>query len=185
MFVLSMTPEARFMSDRPASRAIRVLLVEDNPIDVMMAKEAFKEGAIDAALTVVEDGMQAMDYLRQQGEYGAACLPDFILLDLNLPKKNGREVLAEIKADVKLQHIPVVVFSGSSDEFDVRDCYNLHANCYIVKPSHLDDYVSALKSLDRFWFDLVRLPGLDAVCTHYSDSDFNAGGGDGNGIREC
>lgn len=185
MFTLSMSPEARFMSDRPASRTIRVLLVEDNPIDVMMAKEAFKEGAIDAVLVVVEDGMQATEYLRQQGKYGTACLPDLILLDLNLPKKNGREVLAEIKADPKLQHIPVVVFSGSSDEFDVRDCYNLHANCYIVKPSHLDDYMSALKSLDRFWFDLVRLPVPTGVCKHYSDSPSTGGRGDGNGIREC
>jgi two-component system, chemotaxis family, response regulator Rcp1 len=185
MFALSMTREARFMSDRPASGSIQVLLVEDNPIDVMMAKEAFKEGAIDAILIVVEDGMQAMEYLRQQGKYGSACLPDFILLDLNLPKKNGREVLAEIKADPKLQHIPVVVFSGSSDEWDVRDCYNLHANCYVVKPSHLDDYVSALKSLDRFWFDLVRLPVPTGVCTHYSDSSATGDGDDGNGIREC
>lgn len=185
MFVLSMRPEARFMSDRPASRTIQVLLVEDNPIDVMMVKEAFKEGAIDANLVVVEDGMQATEYLHQQGKYDAACLPDFILLDLNLPKKNGREVLAEVKADPKLQHIPVVVFSGSSDEWDVRDCYHLHANCYIVKPSRLDDYVSTLKSLDRFWFDLVRLPGLEGVCQHYSDSPLTGNGGDGNGIREC
>jgi chemotaxis family two-component system response regulator Rcp1 len=185
MLALSMTAEREFMSDHPPSRRLRVLLVEDNPVDVMMAKEAFKEGAIDASVAVVEDGIQAMEYLRQQGEYGTECLPDFVLLDLNLPKKNGREVLIEIKDDPNLKHIPVVVFSGSSDETDVRDCYNHHANCYIVKPSRLDDYVSILKSLDRFWFDLVKLPGPNGVCRHYSDSPFNGGRGDGNTPREC
>lgn len=165
MFALSCTAEAMLMSDhRPAPRQLQVLLVEDNPIDVMMAEEAFKEGGIAATLTVVPDGIQAMEYLRQQDRYDAACLPDFILLDLNLPNKDGREVLAEIKADPVLKRIPVAVVSGSCDEGDIRESYNRHANCYIVKPGRLDDYVQALRSLDSFWFDLVQLPARSHAC---------------------
>jgi len=175
MFAQCMTAEARLMGDRPFSRTRRVLLIEDNPIDVMMAEEAFKEGAVDTIVSVVRDGTEALDYLRQRGKFTDACLPDFILLDLNLPKKDGRQVLAEIKADPVLKSIPVAVLSGSSDEEDVRACYAQHANCYIVKPSRLEDYIRTISALDRFWFDLVILPGTSSACdgyaTHTRDGD--------------
>jgi chemotaxis family two-component system response regulator Rcp1 len=165
MFVLSRTTETMSMTEhRPARRPLQVLLIEDNPVDVMMAQEAFKEGGIAATLAVAEDGIQAMELLRQYDKGGAACLPDFIFLDLNLPEKDGHEVLEEIKADPVLRLIPVAVLSSSSDEWDIRQCYRHHANCYIVKPSSLADYVQALRSLHSFWFDLVELPARSPAC---------------------
>lgn len=132
------------------TRSIEVLLVEDNPGDVRLTKEALKEGKLLSNVTVVGDGVEALSCLRRQGKYAEAIQPDLILLDLNLPKKNGREVLTEIKADPKLRRIPVVVLTTSSAEEDILTTYELHANCYITKPVDLDQFMRAVKSIEDF-----------------------------------
>ena len=139
-------------------RQIEILLVEDSPTDVLITREAFKEFKIVNALNVVEDGVEALAFLNQQGKYASAPRPDLILLDLNLPRKNGREVLAEIKADPKLKNIPVVVLTTSHSEQDVLQAYDQHANCYIVKPVGFEKFVEAMKSIRQFWLSVVTLP---------------------------
>jgi CheY-like chemotaxis protein len=139
-------------------KPIEILLVEDNPGDVRLTIEALKEAKVINHLTVVKDGMEALAYLRRQGSYTAAPRPHLIVLDLNLPKKDGREVLADIKADDRLKRIPVVVLTTSQDEQDVLKSYNLHANCYITKPVDLDQFVRVVRSIEDFWLGIVVLP---------------------------
>jgi CheY-like chemotaxis protein len=140
------------------TRAIELLLVEDNPGDVRLTIEALKEGRVINQLTVVQDGEEAIAFLRRQGRYAGAVRPDLILLDLNLPRKGGLEVLAEIKEDPDLKQIPVVVLTTSQAEQDVLRTYQLHANCYIVKPVDLNQFMSVVQAIKSFWLALVMLP---------------------------
>jgi CheY-like chemotaxis protein len=137
---------------------IEILLVEDNPGDVRLTKEALKEGRFANIINVAVDGFEAMAFLRREGKYANASRPDLILLDLNLPKKNGREVLAEIKADSNLKSIPVVVLTSSQAEKDIVATYNLHANCYITKPVDFEQFICVVRSIEDFWFAVVKLP---------------------------
>jgi two-component system, chemotaxis family, response regulator Rcp1 len=137
---------------------LAILLVEDNPGDVRLTREAFREGLYEKQLNVAPDGVEAMAYLRRQGEYADARRPDMILLDLNLPRKDGREVLAEIKGDTDLRRIPVVVLSTSRSEDDIARSYDLHANCYVTKPADFDEYVDTVRSIEDFWMRVVKLP---------------------------
>jgi len=137
---------------------IEILLVEDNPGDVRLTKEALKEGKVYSNLHTVKDGVEAMEYLRHQGRFKDAPRPDIILLDLNLPRKDGREVLEEIKSDEKLKRIPVVVLTTSKAEEDVLRTYNLHANCYVTKPVDLEKFMVVVKTIDSFWLTVVTLP---------------------------
>lgn len=137
---------------------VEILLVEDNPADVRLTKEALKEGKINNNLYVAMDGVEAIDFLRKNGKHENAPSIDLVLLDLNLPKKDGREVLAEIKADPKLMHIPVVVMTTSKAEEDIIKSYNLHANCYVVKPLDLDKFIEVVKAIEDFWVSIVTLP---------------------------
>jgi CheY-like chemotaxis protein len=148
------------------SRTIEILLVEDNPGDARLTLEAFKEGKVLNHFTVMKDGVEALEYLRREGPYGSAKVPDLILLDLNLPRKSGREVLAEIKTDERLRTIPVVVLTTSADERDVARAYGQHANCYITKPVDLEQFLRAVHSIEDFWLTLVTLPkrGDGSVC---------------------
>ncbi len=136
----------------------RVLLIEDNPGDVRLTQEALREGKVRNHLHVAADGVEALAYLRREGQYAKARQPDLILLDLNLPKKNGREVLAEIKGDPELRRIPVVILTVSKAEEDILKSYNLHANCYITKPVDLDQFLGVVKSIEDFWLTVVMLP---------------------------
>ncbi len=139
-------------------KTAEILLVEDNPGDARLAKEALKEAKVRNSLHWVEDGVEAMTFLRRQGKYADAPRPDVILLDLNLPKKDGREVLAEVKEDGDLKRIPVVVLTVSDAEEDIIKTYNLHANCYIRKPLDLDRFIEVVKSIEEFWLTIVMLP---------------------------
>jgi CheY-like chemotaxis protein len=139
-------------------KPIEILLVEDNAADVRLTEEALKEGKVRNNLHVARDGMEALEFLRRQGKHANATRPDLILLDLNLPRRDGREVLAEIKDDNDLKMIPVVVLTTSSAEADILKSYKLHANCYITKPVDLDQFVQVVKSIDDFWLTVVRLP---------------------------
>ena len=139
-------------------RPIEILLVEDNPGDVRLTKEALKEAKVINNLSVLKDGEEALAYLRRQGQYAGAKRPHLILLDLNLPKKDGRDVLAQIKADEALKRIPVVVLTTSQAEEDVLKSYSLHANCYITKPVDLDQFVRVVRSIEDFWLGIVVLP---------------------------
>jgi chemotaxis family two-component system response regulator Rcp1 len=139
-------------------RPIEILLVEDNPGDVRLTKEALKEGKVMNVLNTVGDGEEALAYLHRQGAYAQAARPDLILLDLNLPRKSGREVLAEIKEDPELKRIPVVILTVSEAEQDIVKSYNLHANCYITKPVNLEQFVEVVKSIEDFWLTVVMLP---------------------------
>jgi len=140
-------------------KPIEILLVEDNPGDARLTREALKEGKVLNNLQVTQDGVEALAYLRRQGKYANQIRPDIILLDLNLPKKDGREVLAEIKADPNLRRIPVVILTTSKSEEDIIKSYDLHANCYITKPVDLDQFILVVKSIEDFWFLIVKLPG--------------------------
>jgi chemotaxis family two-component system response regulator Rcp1 len=137
---------------------IEILLVEDSPADVRLTKEALKEEKIHNNLSVVNDGVEAMAFLHRQGKYSKAARPDLILLDLNLPKKDGREVLKEIKSDKEFKAIPVVVLTISKAEEDVIKSYNLHANCYITKPIDLNQFAKVVKTIQDFWLTIVKLP---------------------------
>jgi CheY-like chemotaxis protein len=139
-------------------KLIEILLVEDHPGDVRLAVEALRDAKVRNRLHVVEDGVEAMSFLRQQGKYLGIPRPDLILLDLNLPRKDGREVLAEIKQDAHLKRIPVVILTSSAAEQDVLQAYNLHANCYITKPVDLDQFLSVVRSIEDFWLVVGRLP---------------------------
>jgi chemotaxis family two-component system response regulator Rcp1 len=146
------------MSNQMIGTPVEILLVEDNPGDVRLTIEALKDAKVRNNLHVAKDGVEAMAFLRQEGEYADVPRPDVILLDLNLPKKDGREVLAEIKADPDLKRIPVVVLTVSQAEEDILKTYNLHANCYITKPVDLDQFLTVVKSIEDFWLTIVRLP---------------------------
>jgi CheY-like chemotaxis protein len=137
---------------------INILLVEDNPGDVRLTVEALREGKVHNHLSVARDGVEALAFLRREGEFADAPRPDVILLDLNLPKKDGREVLAEIKADERLRRIPVVVLTTSKAEEDILRSYALHANCYVTKPVDLEQFITVVRSIEDFWFSIVRLP---------------------------
>jgi len=145
--------------DHPIGNPIEILLVEDNPADVRLTVEAFKDGKVRNHLVVASDGVEALAILRRESSYREAFRPDLILLDINLPKKNGREVLAEIKMDPQLKCIPVVILTTSKAEEDVLRTYDLHANCYITKPVDLDQFLKVVKSIEDFWLTVVRLPG--------------------------
>ena len=139
-------------------RPIEILLVEDNPGDVRLTREAFADGKLRNTIHVVTDGVQAMAFLRREGKYVDASRPDLIMLDLNLPKKDGREVLAEIKADEDLRRIPVIILTISQAEEDILKTYNLNANCYISKPVELEQFTRVVQSIEHFWFTIVTLP---------------------------
>lgn len=140
------------------AKPIEILLVEDNAADVRLTEEALKEGKVRNNLHVARDGMEALEFLRRQGKFKDATRPDLILLDLNLPRRDGREVLADIKNDPELKMIPVVVLTTSSAEADILKSYKLHANCYITKPVDLEQFVNVVRSIDDFWLTVVRLP---------------------------
>jgi CheY-like chemotaxis protein len=141
-------------------KMIEILLVEDSPGDVGLTIEALKEAKINNNLSVVEDGEKAMEFLHRRGEYVSAPKPDLILLDLNLPRKNGREVLQEVKADPLLRRIPIVILTTSRSDEDIIRAYDLHANCYISKPVDFEKFMEVVKSIEDFWLTVVRLPGI-------------------------
>jgi len=144
--------------DRFSAKAIDILLVEDNPGDVRLAQEALKDSKVNNQLYVVEDGVEAMAFLRRQEKYAGMPRPDLILLDLNLPRKSGREVLAEVKSDDDLKRIPVVVLTVSKAEEDIIKCYNNYANCYITKPLDFNQFMEITKTIEEFWLTIVKLP---------------------------
>ncbi len=146
------------MNIEEMGKPIEILLVEDNPGDVRLTQEVFKESKIRNRLHVVKDGVEAMAFLRRQGKGTDGVRPDLILLDLNLPKKDGREVLAEIKADDDLKRIPVVVLTISKAEEDILRSYNLHANCYLNKPIEFEQFIKLVKYIEEFWLTIVKLP---------------------------
>ena len=146
------------MSEAALSRPFEILLVEDNPGDVRLTQETLKDFKVLNHLSVVGNGVEAMAFLRREGKYAQASRPDLILLDLNLPRKDGREVLTEIKVDEQLKRIPVVILTTSSAEQDILNTYEHHANCYITKPVDLDQFSAIVKSIEEFWFTIVKLP---------------------------
>jgi len=146
------------MSAETEGKPVDILLVEDNPGDVRLARESLRESKVRNQLFVIEDGVEAMAFLRREGKYAQAPRPDLILLDLNLPRKDGREVLAEIKADDNLKRIPVVMLTISKAEEDILRAYNLHVNCYITKPIDLDRFIEVVKIIEDFWLTIVKLP---------------------------
>ena len=139
---------------------VEILLVEDNPGDYRLTQEALREGKVYNNLHWAQDGEEALDFLKQRGKHAKAPRPDIILLDLNLPKKDGREVLLEIKQDSDLRAIPVVILTTSQAEEDVLRSYDLHANCYVTKPVDLEKFITVVQSIDRFWLSVVTLPPL-------------------------
>ena len=139
-------------------RPIEILLIEDNPGDVDLTKEALLDAKVHNRLHVVDDGAKAIDFLFQKGEYADVPRPDIILLDLNLPKKDGRQVLAEVKAEPRLADIPVVILTTSQAEEDIIRSYQLHANCYITKPVDFKQFLLVVKSIEEFWLTVVKLP---------------------------
>ncbi len=154
------TPQkgANIMNVGVTGKPIEVLLVEDNPGDVVLTVEAFNDGRMTNHLSVVEDGEEALAYLRREGRHADASAPDLILLDLNLPKKDGREVLQEIKKDESLRRIPVIILTTSTAEQDILRTYDLHANCYINKPVNFDEFLTVARAIENFWLTIVRLP---------------------------
>jgi CheY-like chemotaxis protein len=146
------------MTKNAGAKQIEILLVEDNPGDVRLTRETLKDTKVLNNLSVAEDGEKALAFLRRESPYEEAPRPDLILLDLNLPRMGGREVLAEIKADAKLAPIPVVILTTSKAEEDILKSYELHANCYISKPVEFDGFVKVVRSIEDFWFTVVRLP---------------------------
>jgi chemotaxis family two-component system response regulator Rcp1 len=145
-------------NNESALHPIEILLVEDNPGDSRLAKEALKESKLKNNLYVAEDGVEAMNFLYKTGKYSKMPRPDLVILDLNLPKKDGREVLAEIKNDDNLKRIPVVILTISKAEEDILKTYNLHANCYVTKPLDLDQFMKVVRSIEDFWLTIVKLP---------------------------
>jgi CheY-like chemotaxis protein len=146
------------MTDATRATPVEILLVEDNPGDVRLTREALKEGKVYSNLHWAKDGVEALEFLRRQGKFADVPRPDIILLDLNLPKKDGREVLSEIKNDEDLKRIPVVILTTSKAEEDVLRSYQLHANCYVTKPVDLEKFIVVVQSIDRFWLTVVTLP---------------------------
>ena len=139
-------------------KPIEILLVEDNPDEAALTIDTLKEGRVRNNVTLVDDGVEAITFLRRQGKFANAPRPDLILLDLKLRRKHGKEVLAEIKADAELKSIPVVIMSKSSSEKDVLESYNLHANCYVQKPLDLDEFILSVRKIEDFWISFVKLP---------------------------
>lgn len=146
------------MNNQTTGQPVDILLVEDNPGDVRLVMEALGDGKVQSKLHVVRDGMEAIALLRGEGKYADAPHPDLILLDWNMPKKDGPEVLAEIKEDPKLKHIPVVILTSSSAREDIIKAYNLHANCYVIKPIDLEQFITMIRSIIDFWLTTVKLP---------------------------
>jgi CheY-like chemotaxis protein len=147
------------MSDRnPTDRFVKILLVEDNPADVEILRESFLESKVANQLHVVNDGEAALNFLYRRGEFATAPHPDLVLLDIGLPKKSGLEVLAEIKVDPELRHVPVIILTTSQAEEDIFRSYDLHANSYITKPVHLSELFEVLKTIEDFWLGIVKLP---------------------------
>ena len=142
---------------------VEILMVEDNPADARLTEEALKEGLLRNRLHLARDGVEAMQFLRREGPFGNAPRPDVVLLDLNLPRKDGREVLAEIKTDPDLKHIPVVVLTTSEAEQDIVKSYALHANCYVTKPVDLQRFIEIVHQIETFWLQIVKLPQSDAA----------------------
>jgi len=156
-------------------RLAEILLVEDNPGDVRLTLEAFKEGKLANKVSVAGDGVEALDYLYRRGKFSGAVRPDLILLDLNMPKKDGREVLEEVKNDPQLRTIPVVVLTTSAAETDILKSYDLHVNCYIQKPVDYDAFLEVLRQIEQFWFSAVILPSRpSASATHTTRSVFGS-----------
>ncbi len=139
-------------------RPIEILLIEDNPGDVRLTQEVLKEADVPNHLSIAQDGVEALTFLHREEQYADTPHPDIILLDLNLPRMDGRELLAEIKADQDLKHIPVLVLTTSEADTDVLRAYNLHANCYIVKPLELDRFIDIMKAIEQFWLNIAELP---------------------------
>ena len=150
--------EELVMNAKKTCSPIEILLVEDDPGDVLLTVEALKDAKVLNHVSVAEDGVEAMAFLRRQGKYAQEPSPDLILLDLNMPRKDGRAVLDEIKTDPALKRIPVVVLTTSQDEWDVLQAYNKHANCYITKPVDLKQFISVVEAIDNFWLAVVRFP---------------------------
>ena len=150
-----------FGSNAPNARTFHLLLVEDNPGDIRLTQEVFSESRLTIKLDVARDGVQAMDYLSGAGRSPERPLPDLILLDLNLPRKDGREVLQEVKSDPRLRCIPVLMLTTSRAERDVRDCYERHATCYLNKPLDLDEFVALVRLIEQFWLGTALLPTVD------------------------
>ena len=146
------------MNPKNATKPIEILLVEDSPADILITREAFQDARFLNTIHVAEDGIQALEFLRREGSHASAPRPDLILLDLNLPRKNGREVLAEIKGDSEFKSIPVVILTTSNADEDILKAYDLHANCYVVKPVGFDNFLKAVQSIQNFWFSIVVLP---------------------------
>jgi two-component system, chemotaxis family, response regulator Rcp1 len=146
------------MSAGETGKPIEILIIEDNPGDVRLTQEALRDAKVRNRMSVAKDGVEALAFLRREGKYASAPHPDLILLDLNLPRKDGREVLADIKTDLDLRRIPVVILTTSRDEHDVLGAYDSYANCYIVKPVDLEQFIAVVKSIEDFWFQIVRLP---------------------------
>ena len=144
--------------NRTNNNPIEILLIEDNPGDIRLTQEAFKFNKIPSRLHVTRDGIEALDFLYRRNDFAESPVPDLILLDLNLPKKSGREVLAEIKKDENLRRIPVIVLTTSDAEEDIFNAYDLHTNCYITKPVDLDEFMKIIKAIEDFWFTIVSLP---------------------------
>lgn len=141
------------------NRPIDILLVEDNPGDIRLTREALKDAKVNNVLTVVGDGIEALALLHRNGKHATSARPDLIILDLNLPKKDGLELLAEIKSDDELKIIPVIILTTSTSDTDIIKSYDLHANCYIAKPVDLEQFIQVVKSVNDFWLSVVKLPG--------------------------
>jgi CheY-like chemotaxis protein len=151
------------MASRQQGRPIEILLVEDNPGDIRLTQEALRDNKVRNNMAVARDGAEAMAILRREGQYADSPRPDLILLDLNLPKIDGREVLRRIKDDKELQVIPVVILTSSTDEQDVLKAYGLHANCYVPKPVELEQFMEVVRSIEGFWLTIVSLPEAKAA----------------------
>jgi CheY-like chemotaxis protein len=149
------------MMNSESGHAIEILLVEDNPGDVRLTREALKEAKVRNSLSVAGDGVEALAFLRREGLHANAPRPDIVLLDLNLPRKDGRQVLAEVKADPELRRLPVVILTTSKAEEDILKTYDLHANCFITKPVDFDQFVKVVRSIEHFWLSIVTLPPAD------------------------
>jgi chemotaxis family two-component system response regulator Rcp1 len=149
------------MINKESLQPINILLIEDNPGDIRLTKEVLKEGKIRNNLSIAMDGEEAIAFLKKQDNYKEVVTPDIILLDLNLPKKDGREVLAEIKADDSLKHIPVIVLTTSAAEQDILNTYAHHANCYITKPVDFNQFIGVIRSIELFWLTIVKLPSKE------------------------
>lgn len=157
-------PEASSL--RPSARPAEILLVEDNPADIRLTQEVFAEIGLPHRVHVARDGEEALAMLRRQGPHAALPEPDLVLLDLNLPRKDGREVLAEAKSDPRLSHIPILVLSTSRAERDVLSCYRLHANCYLQKPVDFEAFATLIRGLEEFWLKRASLPSRYTVTSN-------------------